>query len=69
MKVVSTQMAFVGGRRYRPGEVFEIPDGAKLGEGMRKAGEPGPKPPEMGDTKPADARAAAKRKAAGGDAS
>lgn len=62
-------MAFVGGRRVRPGEVFELPDGTKLGVGMVevKEGAPADKP-AAADTKPADAAkaAAAKQKAAQG---
>jgi len=30
MKVVSTRMHFIGGVRVRPGQVFELPDTAKL---------------------------------------
>lgn len=28
-------MAFVGGRRYRPGQVFDLPDGTRLAPSMR----------------------------------
>ena len=64
MKVTSTQVAFIDGKRIRPGTVFEIPDDHKLGEGMSQVGEDGKpaKAPAKGDTKPAGAQAAAKAK-------
>lgn len=34
MKVTSTAMHFIDGRRVRPGEVFDIPDDAKLAPHM-----------------------------------
>lgn len=71
MKVTSSQVAFVGGRRYRPGEVFEIPDDAKLAPAMTKVAEGAPKgkgakaEQVAGDTKPADAAKAAQAKTGG----
>jgi hypothetical protein len=34
VKVKSTKTCFFNGQRYRPGEVFELPDGVKPGEFM-----------------------------------
>lgn len=34
MKVVSTRTCFYHGRRWRPGEAFELPEGDKLSKGM-----------------------------------
>lgn len=34
IKVTSTQMCFFHGRRYRPGTVFELPDGVKPSRDM-----------------------------------
>jgi len=34
-QIKSTNTVFVNGRRYRPGEVFELPDGVKLAAGMQ----------------------------------
>lgn len=63
MKVVSSQVAFVDGKRVRPGTVFEIPDGQKLGVGMVRAEDVKPKVDrKMGDIKPTEAQEAVKRK-------
>lgn len=35
VKVKSTLMCFFHGRRYRPGEVFELPDGVKPSADMQ----------------------------------
>lgn len=35
-KAVSTKITFFNGRRYRPGQVFELPDGYKLGPEMKE---------------------------------
>lgn len=71
MKVVSTQVAFVDGKRIRPGVVFEIADGHKLGAGMTMVedGKSAKKAGGQADSKPAEAAAAAaaKQKAGQGD--
>lgn len=33
-RATCTDLAFIGGRRYRPGEVFELPDGMPLSANM-----------------------------------
>jgi hypothetical protein len=51
MKVKSTLTCFYHGRRYRPGEVFELPEGAKPSADMTVVD--GDKP----EVKPAKAKA------------
>ena len=34
--VSSTNLVFLNGRRYRPGEAFELPDGIRLAPGMKR---------------------------------
>lgn len=72
MKYTSHLMTFVGGRRYRPGETFELPEGVKPSPTMTEVveGKPAAKKeePKLGDTKPADAQRAARAKAGGGSA-
>lgn len=41
-KVTSTLTCFFGGRRYRPGEVFELPDGIKPSADMTVVSEKEP---------------------------
>lgn len=72
MKVTSTQTAFIGGRRFRPGEVFDLADDAALAPGMTKVQDDKPAKKSSADTKPAEAAAAAAAKqgagqGAGGD--
>ncbi len=38
-KVTSSLMCFFHGRRFRPGEVFELPEGVKPSADMRVVGE------------------------------
>jgi hypothetical protein len=54
MKVKSTLTCFYHGRRYRPGEVFELPEGAKPSPDMTVVD--GDKP----EVKPAKAKPEAK---------
>ena len=65
MKLTARLMGFYKGSRIRPGETFEF-SGEKLPKWAFPAGTKDPNPvkqPELGDTKPAAARQAAKVKA------
>jgi hypothetical protein len=42
MKVRATQLGFYNGSRKRPGDVFDIPDGAKIGSWFVPADSPAP---------------------------
>jgi hypothetical protein len=67
MKYVSHLMTFLDGRRYRPGEPFELPEGVAPAPSMQPFGQPLKKDePKLGDTKPEAAQKAAKAKASGG---
>lgn len=63
MKMIAIEMGFYNGSRVRPGSTFEF-TGKVAPKWARPADAPG-KPasePKLGDTKPADARAAVKAK-------
>lgn len=62
IKYTSVQMTFIGGRRYRPGQVFELPDGMRPAPNMKRVSEPAIAKAPGKSTAPAGSQ-----KAAGGD--
>lgn len=70
MQVTAIKTGFYAGSRRRQGATFDIPEGGKLPAWVVPAGAvaaPAPQAPANGDTKPADAAAASKKKRADAD--
>lgn len=51
LKVTSSKMCFFYGRRFRPGEVFELPDNVKPSPDMKVVDEPKKEQPKKDEPK------------------